>query len=70
MLYRIIEDQVRKRGISREQALQEFKSEIPQGEFQEPEDVAHAVLFLASDEARHITGLAMVVDGGCTLGSG
>jgi NAD(P)-dependent dehydrogenase (short-subunit alcohol dehydrogenase family) len=27
-------------------------------------DFAHAVLFLVSDEARHITGTELVVDGG------
>jgi len=70
MLQRIIDDVARKRGVSAEQALQEFKAEIPQGEFQEPEDIAYAVLFLASDDAKHITGLAMLVDGGCMLGAG
>jgi len=70
MVHRIIRDLAKKRGVPVEQVLQEFKAEIPQGEFQEPEDIAHAVLFLASDEARHITGLAMVVDGGCLLGRG
>ena len=29
-------------------------------------DVAHAVLFLASDEARYITGTEIIVDGGMT----
>jgi (+)-trans-carveol dehydrogenase len=33
----------------------------------EPEDVANAVLFLASDEARYITGVALPVDGGSCL---
>lgn len=32
----------------------------------DPEDVANAVLFLASDESRYITGLQMVVDAGLT----
>lgn len=32
----------------------------------EPEDVTSAVLFLASDESRHITGLTMTVDAGNT----
>ena len=38
--------------------------------FAEPEDIAHAVLFLASDEAAFITGQHLVVDGGFQLKSG
>ena len=34
----------------------------------EPEDIADAVYFLCSDEARHITGANLVVDGGMLLG--
>lgn len=37
------------------------------GRMGEPEDVAHAVAFLASDRARHITGAVLVVDGGQLL---
>ena len=37
---------------------------IPRGRWGEPEDVAHAVLFLASEGARFITGETLVVDGG------
>jgi NAD(P)-dependent dehydrogenase (short-subunit alcohol dehydrogenase family) len=32
----------------------------------EPEDVAHACIFLLSDEARWITGSNLVIDGGYT----
>ena len=38
----------------------------PIGHIGEPEDVANAVLFLASDEARFVHGAALVVDGGYT----
>ena len=40
---------------------------IPLGVLGEPEDVGHAALFLASDEARFITGQTLIVDGGQTL---
>jgi NAD(P)-dependent dehydrogenase (short-subunit alcohol dehydrogenase family) len=35
-------------------------------EITEPVDISNAVLFLASDEARYVTGLAMTVDAGNT----
>ncbi len=37
------------------------------GRIGEPEDVAHVVVFLCSDDARHITGQVIFVDGGLTL---
>lgn len=37
------------------------------GRVAEPEDIAHVVAFLCSEEARHITGAVVVVDGGLTL---
>ncbi|MFD7447503.1 2,3-dihydro-2,3-dihydroxybenzoate dehydrogenase [Kitasatospora sp. NPDC059827] len=40
---------------------------IPLGRIAEPADVAEAVLFLASDRARHITMHDLYVDGGATL---
>jgi NAD(P)-dependent dehydrogenase (short-subunit alcohol dehydrogenase family) len=39
---------------------------IPLGIVGEPEDVAYLVLFLASDEARFVTGAEFVIDGGQT----
>jgi 3(or 17)beta-hydroxysteroid dehydrogenase len=68
MLQRIAADQAKLRNISPEFVLGEFQARIPQGEFQDLDDVTSAVVFLVSDEAKHITGLAMVIDGGCTLG--
>ncbi len=43
---------------------QRFLSSIPLGRMSKPEDVANATLFLASDEAQFITGVALEVDGG------
>jgi NAD(P)-dependent dehydrogenase (short-subunit alcohol dehydrogenase family) len=39
---------------------------VPMGHMGDAWDVAHAVLFLASDEARYITGTEIIVDGGIT----
>ena len=41
-----------------------FKAVIPMGRFSTPEDIANAALFLVSDEASLITGIALEVDGG------
>ncbi len=41
-------------------------STIPQGRMAEPEEVASAILFLASDESKHITGISLAIDGGYT----
>lgn len=39
------------------------------GRVAEPEDIARVIVFLCSEDARHITGQVIVVDGGLTLGS-
>ena len=39
---------------------------IPMGRFGEPEEIARAALFLASDESSWMTGQSLVVDGGIT----
>ena len=41
-------------------------SMIPAGKFGEPDDIAQAVLFLASEKAGYITGQVLTVDGGMT----
>lgn len=43
---------------------EKFKSVIPLGRFSQPRDMANAALYLVSDEADFITGVAMEVDGG------
>ncbi len=46
------------------------RAAVPVGRFGRREEVAHAILFLASDEASYITGTTLVVDGGLTAGTG
>lgn len=47
-----------------ENLKQEILKQIPLGSFGTPEDVAQAVAFLVSEEARYITGQVLRVDGG------
>lgn len=46
---------------------EKFLSTIPLGRLCEPEDMANAALYLASDEANFITGVILEVDGGRTI---
>lgn len=41
-----------------------FKASVPLGRLSTPEDIANAALYLSSDEANFITGVALEVDGG------
>ena len=47
-----------------------IRSEVPLQRFAKPEEIADAVVFLASERASFITGAAMVIDGGQTRSFG
>jgi NAD(P)-dependent dehydrogenase (short-subunit alcohol dehydrogenase family) len=56
-----------KAGLTAEQvkaAAAQFASEVPLGRRGKPEEIAAAVVFLASDESSYITGVDLAVDGG------
>jgi NAD(P)-dependent dehydrogenase (short-subunit alcohol dehydrogenase family) len=55
------------KGITRDQAWQEFVDGIPLGRPQEPEDIGEVVAFLASERARNMTGQGINVTGGMQL---
>ena len=46
------------------EAAARVAAQIPLGRLGAPEDVAHAALFLLSDQASFITGTELIVDGG------
>ncbi|MBO5508950.1 MAG: SDR family oxidoreductase, partial [Lachnospiraceae bacterium] len=50
-----------------ETVVEEMKKTIPMKDSGKPEDVANLVVFLASDEARYITGQVICVDGGMAM---
>jgi NAD(P)-dependent dehydrogenase (short-subunit alcohol dehydrogenase family) len=45
-----------------------YLKKIPMNRFAETSDVAKAILFLASSDAAYVTGQALILDGGMTLG--
>jgi NAD(P)-dependent dehydrogenase (short-subunit alcohol dehydrogenase family) len=52
---------------SNEEVRKQTIAMIPLARMGQPEDIANAVLFLASDKADYITGQIIIVDGGWTL---
>jgi len=54
-------------GQMSEEAVKASLARIPMGRMGRPRDIAEAVLFLTSERANYITGIALTVDGGMAL---
>jgi NAD(P)-dependent dehydrogenase (short-subunit alcohol dehydrogenase family) len=52
------------RGVDRDVVRRERDAQVPLGDMGTAWDVAHAALYLASDEAAYVTGVLLPVDGG------
>lgn len=53
--------------VRRGEDLEQRTAKIPMGRLGQPEDVAHAVVFLLSDASGYITGAELAIDGGLSL---
>ena len=58
----MLDDLTRARG--REEGLAKLARQVPLGRVGTPDDVAYAVVYLASDESSFVTGAELVIDGG------
>ncbi len=67
MQSREIEWEARLREMAPEAVIDEYLAQTPMGRLEEPEDVAKAVLFLASDLSGFVTGEALNVTGGVRM---
>jgi NAD(P)-dependent dehydrogenase (short-subunit alcohol dehydrogenase family) len=57
------------KGQAREMALKDLAGGVPLHELGTPQDIAYAVIYLASDESKFMTGSELVIDGGILAGS-
>jgi 3-oxoacyl-[acyl-carrier protein] reductase len=48
--------------------MEDYLSRVPAGRFGTPREVAHAVVWLASDDAAYVNGAVIPVDGGLGMG--
>ncbi len=65
-----IETPINKATLADPQKHAALLAEIPLGRLGQPDDVANAVLWLASDEASYVTGTTLFIDGGLAIYAG
>jgi NAD(P)-dependent dehydrogenase (short-subunit alcohol dehydrogenase family) len=65
-----VERYLRESYADEEEAVRSLRARQLTGNLGQPDDIAHAALFLATDESRFVYGSALIVDGGMTGGRG
>lgn len=60
----LLDDFVPKTATPRGETLEKLARQVPAGRIGQPDEVAHAVIYLASDESRLMTGAEIKLDGG------
>ena len=65
-LQEIIRDKALKLNISEKEIESQMAEQVPLKRIARPEEIANAILFLASEEASYINGINLPVDGGRT----
>lgn len=59
-------DDIMRPGMSREEGLERLAAQVPLGRVGTTDDIAHAIVYLASDESAFMTGAELVLDGGAS----
>ena len=60
----ILQNMAARSGGDQDRLFQKLARQVPLGRIGEPDDIAYAVLYLASDESKFVTGAELKVDGG------
>jgi NAD(P)-dependent dehydrogenase (short-subunit alcohol dehydrogenase family) len=64
MYRQVVAGQVARSGRAESEVAERIAAMVPLGRLGSPEDVADAFVYLASDLARYVSGVALVIDGG------
>jgi 3-oxoacyl-[acyl-carrier protein] reductase len=67
-LHSLLESAAESQSKSYQEVLENSQALIPIGRFADPEEFADALVFFASERARYLTGVTLMVDGGLTKG--